>query len=511
MSNSTPPTSGHEEKYGAKPSSGGIKLPSIAFLSNQNDGFPPMPPQDKPFHSNPEANAPQPPQPPQSAISRPMSSTDHLPSGTPPSMTINNPHESEPHHHESSQSVTPTGVNHSPGHPHSEGLPKHVHRSYDRQHNPNPHHHHHVRRVSSGHVHSHAHHGHAHGHHHHHHHHHHHRNPTPALNQVQQAAEMLADESPKPKEKTPEKELSKSAEPETTVTVTEKKAIPFVLDKGPLEELLREVFPKRRHLGSIVYNPTTTWASLQVQDLHFDEHDKQHLLDIQRKYVERANEPYYHEEPEYIPSLPPLTEACINSFVEVKIPYKFVKEFLENCTTEKVQRKRELWGGAGGIYTDDSDILAVLKHLGVFDDNADLSEINGNWKKQEIVKPLVVHKDADGVELLDLSVTLLLLPTLKQYYGFYKNGLNARSWLGDEPHSGLSYGVWSVKWETYNAFAGDKYIRKRAQREFEEDREIQKGIVEKGRGWRFDYKCYRELKTKFTKLDAGKNSTQEKP
>lgn len=294
-------------------------------------------------------------------------------------------------------------------------------------------------------------------------------------------------------------------------TTTRLKApVPYAINKAPLNDLLKYLFPTRKHLGSIVYNPTTTWATLQIEQLHgIDKNDKIRLLEIQSRFIERLNDPYRHEKVEYIPCLPPFSEAYINCFVEMKIPYKFIKEFLEDCESGRIQRKRELWGGVGGIYTDDSDILSVLKHLGVFDNNADLTEINESWKQEHIVRPLNIHKDGDGVELLDLSVTLLLLPTLKQYYGFFKNDINSRSWLGEQPHNGLSFGVWNIKWETYNTFSGDRYVRKRAQREYETDREAQQAIVENGKGWRFDYKCYKELKTKFMKLDAEKKTLPE--
>lgn len=491
MSNSTPPTlGGHEEKHGAEPG-GGIKLPSIAFLSNQKNGFLPIGSPDQPYPPVDNHRHKPPLQPVSRPISTGLNPGDQNPSasGTPPSMIVPKPHESDAHNSPHAYGTSP-----SSGHFHGDKSP-HVHRSLDPQHTNNPHHHHHVRKVSGG----------PHGHHHHHHHHHHRRQHS---NQSQPQEEQPVAEKEAAAEAEAEAqngaiEEKANGKPETEVVKNEKTA-PYVLNKGPLNELLREVYPKRKHIGSIVYNPTTTWESLQIDTLRIDEHHRKQLHEIQQKYVERCGESYHSADKEYIPCLPPLTEAYVNCFVEVKIPYKYIKEFLEKCNNEQVQRKRELWGGAGGIYTDDSDILAVLKHLGIFDNNADLTDIKENWKKEEIVKPLVVHKDADGVDLLDLSVTLLILPTLKQYYGFYKNGLNSRSWLGEEPHSGLSLGVWGVKWETYNSYAGDKAIRKRAQREFEDDREVQRSIIENGRGWRFDSKCYRKLKNKFTKLSEDK-------
>ncbi|PVH13778.1 uncharacterized protein CXQ87_001896 [Candidozyma duobushaemuli] len=375
MSNSTPPTSSHEEKYGVKPS-GGIKLPSIAFLSNQKEGFSPIGSQEVPRPST-EGHAQQPPHQP---ISRPMSAgvnpVDHhiSASGTPPAMTIPKPTKLDNTTILSPTLTTPTIIITS-----AELVEAHM-----------------AIIITI----------------------------TTITTATRAAEEAEAENGPAANGPAANGAAEKKDEDVPQAVVAKKeKVIPYVLDKGPLEELLRDVFPKRRHIGSIIYNPTTTWETLQFENLQIDEHDKQHLRDIQQKYVERYGERYRSVDPEYIPTLPPLTEAAINCFVEIKIPYKFIKEFLENCNSEKVQRKRELWGGAGGIYTDDSDILAVLKHLGVFDNNADLSDTNPKWTKSEVIKPIVVHKDGDGVDLLDISVTLLILPTLKQYYGYYKNGM----------------------------------------------------------------------------------------
>lgn len=306
-----------------------------------------------------------------------------------------------------------------------------------------------------------------HSHHHHHHHHHHYHKPTDETN-----GELESRPSKKAKG-------------------------PPVLDKGPLHELLNDMYPHRHHLGTILYNPTTTWATLQILQLHgLRKHDKQRLLDIQAGYEERLKEKYSAEQHAYIPVLPPLTDAYINSFVDVKIPYKHIKQFLEQREEGQIEKRRELWGGAGGVYTDDSNILSVLCHVGLFNDALNLTDCNSAWTSTDLVKPLKVHTDIDGVELLDLSVTLLLLPTLKEYHGFWRNGINSRSWTGDSLHDGLSFGIYSVKWETYVAGLDERNLSKLAQKEFVEDREAELQLNDH-RGWKFDYNYYKKLQKKF--------------
>lgn len=283
------------------------------------------------------------------------------------------------------------------------------------------------------------------------------------------------------------------------------KIVPFDVDKTEMNAIIAEVFPNRRHLGTIIYNPTTTWELLQVEQLHgLESHEKEILLDCKHQFIARLQERNSEDEVEYMPLIPPLSNANINCLLEIKIPYKFIKEYQELCNIGKAQKKRELWGGAGGLYTDDSDILSVLHHLGLFDDNLDLTDVKADWKKEDVIKPAIRHQDEDGVELLDLSVTVLLLPTLKQYHGFYKNGINSRSWLGRDVHDGLTFGVYDVKYQAFALYTGERGIQKRAQQEFIEDRCSQQENIKQGYGWHFDSKCYQELREKFSKEDSDK-------
>lgn len=268
-----------------------------------------------------------------------------------------------------------------------------------------------------------------------------------------------------------------------------------ILEKKPLDQLLKSLYPVRKHLGSIVYNPTTTWSTLQFEQLNgLQEHDLQRLRDIRESYIARASETFAVERKEYIPVIPPLPEACINSLLEMKIQYRFIKGFIDDFTAGIVQHKREIWGGAGGIYTDDSDLLTVLCHLGLFDCTLDLTSINPDWEPTDVVRPLKVQKDSDDIDMLDLSVTLIMYPSLNAYHGFCKNGINSRSWVHGLLHDGLSYGVFQVKWETCSMSMDERSIYKKSAVEIEEDRLYEAGVVSARGGWKFDHKLYHRLR-----------------
>lgn len=329
--------------------------------------------------------------------------------------------------------------------------------------------------------------GHHHNNYHHHHHHHHHRHHA---NNAQ--ADGKDEEHTERDDKKSENALviSESSEP-----ASKRRDIRPKVNMTNIHPIIQELYPHRKHLGTIVYNPTTTWSTLQIDQLHgLSEHDLQRLVDIRDSYNERLKEPFAAAEECYIPVIPFLTDAYINCLLEVKIPYRFIKQFIEEFTLGKTQKKRELWGGASGIYTDDSDILAVLCHLGLFDDALDLTPNNSDWRPTDVVKPLRVATDSNGVQLLDLSVTLLMLPALRQYDGFYSNGINSRTWNADNVHDGLSICVYSVKWETMQASVADRNVQKRSLLELEAEKENRKRVIESGGGWKFNRKFYDQVK-----------------
>lgn len=255
---------------------------------------------------------------------------------------------------------------------------------------------------------------------------------------------------------------------------TFEKPKPPILTREPIDDVL-QMFP-RRHLGTILYNPTTMWDLLQFEHLALESHDLERLRQIRQDYLARLAQ--CHEERQYVPCIPPLGQTYINSLIEVKISYAHIKEFYDRWDNEEVQRARELWGGALGVYTDDLDILAVLCHCGLFENQFSLE-----FGHDTVVRPAVVHQDDDGVDLLHLSVTLLFLPALPRYLGFSQHGLNLRTWEGP-PHDGLLIAVYSVKWESCDASMGDRRVSKMALREVVGDKA--ESLTVDGRGWLFE-------------------------
>ncbi|KAG2732840.1 hypothetical protein G9P44_003830 [Scheffersomyces stipitis] len=296
---------------------------------------------------------------------------------------------------------------------------------------------------------------------------------------------------------------------------------PVSLNVQPVLQFIKEKFPQRRHLGTIVYNPTTTWSNLQTSQLyglkpgHVEEFDI-----LKERYESKSKEVCFQKK--YIPSLPPLTADYINSIVEIKIPFHFIDKFIHEFESSVII-KRELWGGASGAYTDDSDILSILAHNGFFHDKMDLTQWNPNWTRNDIIKPLNINVNVDSkappseqdsdehAEIYgDLSVELLLLPPLPEYHGFYANGINSRSWTSANKHNGLSIAVYNVKWESFGAHLRSRLISKRSASELAKDSNDNAKVLNGKRGWSFDYAYYKQLKNKFAALDTeAKNSTVE--
>lgn len=359
------------------------------------------------------------------------------------------------------------------------------------------------RKAISGTQHHHHHHHHQNPHHHHHHHHrryHHNHQPH---------ADVLPDSDGNGSAAMGQFKTGNSAERRASLRVTKLAEARLDHKKRQKKKAYRRIyqqldqkFPTRRHLGTLMYNPTTTWETLQFEQLNgLLEHDRHRFTSIREEYLSRKAQNADAEQQKYIPIIPPLSGAYINNFLEVKIPYKHIKEFLASVSQGSAQYKRELWGGRAGMYTDDSDLLYVLCHLGLFDGKLDLSECNSTWTSTDLTRPASTQKDADGIELLDLSVTLLLLPGLEQYRGFYRNGLNSRSWVDRPAHSGLSFAVYNIKWETFLLSTGERALSKWARLEYIEDKIASARIRSQKNGWTFDPMLLRGLKQKTAEDD----------
>lgn len=276
-----------------------------------------------------------------------------------------------------------------------------------------------------------------------------------------------------------------------------KKAKSKTFDKSKLDRILTEFFPTRHNLGTIMYNPTTTWATLQTERLiglkpeHF-----QRFRELKQDFEEKLDDSNFVADVKYIPCIPALPTEYSNSLLEIKIPRHFIDTFLKEA---KYATERKLWGGLGGIYTDDSDILSVLLHLGLFQDEADFSEWNSAWTGTSIIKPL---DQSINIEDCDLSVTILLLPPLESYSGYYSNGVNSRSWSsGHQKHRGLSMVVYNAKWETSGTYLLDSNLVKWARKELMEDMKQVKEVMCGSSGWKFSKVYYDELREKYKKLE----------
>lgn len=346
------------------------------------------------------------------------------------------------------------------------------------------------------HHHHHHHHGHAHSHAHHHHHHHHHRHVSEE-NGVSHSGDHTHAQTTSTENEAKPEDFAGQSEPQDSepkgLTVVESK--PLALDITPVVRILEELFPQRHYLGTIIYNPTNTWSTIQPE----------FLIGLKPEHISRFEEIKQNYElalseskelvTKYIPIIPPLPNDYINYLVDIKIPYRFIRLYFEDVENGVVKQKRELWGGAGGIYTDDSDILAVLSHQGLFNDRLDLKRWNPSWKKLDLIKPSTVKYDDNNVLLADISVTVLLLPGLPSYQSIFNNGINSRSWSRSIAHTGLSYAVYNIKYESMGSYLMEKTIFKKYENELQQD----KGSLmdeQKKTGWTFNYKLFKEVSAK---------------
>lgn len=344
-----------------------------------------------------------------------------------------------------------------------------------------------------------------HHHHHHHHYHHTHHRPNHSQHSVATAPEQnlgntvssLATAERKDEAPSPSKREEVHAS-ETSVNKKKSLYSPFkahkpTLDKSSIVKLVEELFPQRKVLGKIVYNPTTTWETLQIAQLTGlrPEHYEEFEIIRSRFITQQQEQSYFTDRVRYIPMIPQLPQEYINSLLEIKIPYTHVIAFLQNLDEGNVAEDRLLWGGVGGIYTDDSDILHVLAHQGFFDNTIDLSEWNDSWTMQQ-----PVPEDFKG----DISVTVLLLPPLPAYHGFYANDINSRTWSGPNIHNGLSIALFNVEWGAPGTCYMDQNIVKRLRNEMSYDREQKREL--KKREWSFDHDYYNKVKRKTAETEV---------
>ncbi|CAB4256986.1 Rxt3p [Maudiozyma barnettii] len=163
--------------------------------------------------------------------------------------------------------------------------------------------------------------------------------------------------------------------------------------------------------------------------------------------LDNVDLPYpYNFKKQYTPDcfLPPFNRTNINKLVKIKINSNEITNFLSGDSTRL--QNREIWGS--DIYTDDSDPLVVLKHIGFFnmlDSKNDSNDIPRKRTPANIQNQDNVVGGAFIPFETSLEVTILILDCLEGYVGLNKNGVVARSWLGPAHHDGLSFGIYEIK------------------------------------------------------------------
>ncbi|CAM0138536.1 hypothetical protein VKS41_007155 [Umbelopsis sp. WA50703] len=137
----------------------------------------------------------------------------------------------------------------------------------------------------------------------------------------------------------------------------------------------------------------------------------------------------------------PVLENQENAILEVRIP--------SWCLTydNKMVKKRALWGT--DIYTDDSDIVAIIIHTGQYEAPYQEPQVKLNSDvllamsgTAAVVEPRRVEVDKN-IPDHDISVTLRVLPKLQRYTGTIRHNLKSRQWGSN--HDGMSIYVESVE------------------------------------------------------------------
>ncbi|CCF59365.1 hypothetical protein KAFR_0G03330 [Kazachstania africana CBS 2517] len=141
------------------------------------------------------------------------------------------------------------------------------------------------------------------------------------------------------------------------------------------------------------------------------------------------------------PLLPSFGRDRINKLLTIRVKYVDILNFMSGNNLRL--QNSEVWGT--DIYTDDSDVLLMLKHVGFFDsDTSDsLQRTPANLDNFDNVTGV----DSDLFKLnkkFDLDVTVILLDCLQTYVGTTRHGVKSRDWIGPTLHDGLSIGLYKI-------------------------------------------------------------------
>ncbi|KAF9288816.1 hypothetical protein BGZ68_010550 [Mortierella alpina] len=146
----------------------------------------------------------------------------------------------------------------------------------------------------------------------------------------------------------------------------------------------------------------------------------------------------------------PAVQGKENSLLEVRVASSYL-----TYDNYKV-KKREVWGT--DIYTDDSDIVAMLIHSGHY-----IPPISSHSAEQDSIQPTTLHHNFVPNPLkhicpeYDLAVTLRVMPKLLKYQGSIRNRIKSRTW--NTGHDGVSLRIESIR----KLSAGEALNRGRSQ------------------------------------------------
>lgn len=258
-------------------------------------------------------------------------------------------------------------------------------------------------------------------------------------------------------------------------------------------------FP-RKHLGSILYTPYPTLST----------HRQLSVFQPSEYSTPEPNE----GTKEILPLLPELRDY-INCILTVRIPSYQINDLQNN----KNYINRAIWGT--DIYTDDSDILLILKHNGFLpniDNELENTIETGSTEKRtagNLSQPQNIDQTVNNfrhfVNIIggDIHVDLIILPTLVQYEGIYRNGINSRSWKTS--HDGVSIAIHGVRYGEINSAVeniNNVDIKKKKIDQVNEMRETPVEILENDGKWKLNYEAWKKIKLQI-ELEKTKKSEQK--
>lgn len=264
-------------------------------------------------------------------------------------------------------------------------------------------------------------------------------------------------------------------------------------------------FP-RKHLGSLLYTPYPTRST----------HRQLSVFQPSEYNTPEPND----KDTEIVPLLPEMREY-INSIVTVRILSYQINDLQNN----KNYLNRAIWGT--DIYTDDSDVLLILKHNGFLPniDNELENTINSgaNYRATEKRTPgnqtqpqnidQTVNNFRHFVNIIggDIHVDLIILPTLNSYKGIYRNGVNSRDWKTG--HDGVSIAIHGVRYGEINSAVeniNNIDVKKRKIEQINEMRETPVEILDNGGKWKLNYEAWKKIKLQIELEKSKKKDKSEK-